>query len=46
MEDENIKRELAEIKDILSRLLEIQKKEFDMKYGYFNNNNSKGSSVY
>lgn len=33
---EDIKKELAEIKEILSQLLEIQSAEFNMKYNFLN----------
>lgn len=35
---EEIKKELAELKEILSRLLEIQTTEYNMKYGFSNQN--------
>ena len=37
---EEIKKEIAELKVLVSKLLEIQEKEFQIKYGYLNSKQS------
>jgi len=37
---EEIKKDLTELKEMVSKLLEIQSKEFNLKYGWMQNNNS------
>lgn len=36
---EELKKELAELKGIVSKLLEIQMIDYNMKYGYLNQQN-------
>jgi len=36
---EEIKKDLTELKEMVSKLLEIQSKEFNLKYGWMQNNN-------
>ena len=33
---EEIKKEIAELKELVSKLLELQKFDYKMKYGYLN----------
>lgn len=35
---EDLKRELAELKELVSKLLEIQTVEYNIKYGFLNSN--------
>lgn len=43
---EDIKKELAELKELVSKLLEIQTIEYNMKYGFLNQSKTSSHPKY